>query len=85
MKQLTDTERLEVAMSLLDDEQVDAYAEQCAELEREGIPLGMKPLLEQDPEANGFHNTPAECESSECGDCCLSEYDRNAVDCPYVD
>jgi hypothetical protein len=48
MKQLTDTERLEVAMSLLDDEQVDAYAEQCAELEREGIPLGMKPLLGQD-------------------------------------
>ena len=48
MKQLTDTERLEVAMTLFDDEQVDAYAEQCAELEREGIPLGMKPLLEQD-------------------------------------
>ena len=36
-------------------------------------------------EANGFHNIPTECEGSECGDCCLSEYDRKAVDCPYVD
>ena len=44
MKQLTDTERLEVAMSLLDDEQIDAYADACAELEQEGVPLGMKPL-----------------------------------------
>ena len=33
MKQLTDSERLEVAMMLLDDEQVDEYAERCAELE----------------------------------------------------
>lgn len=48
MKQLTDAERLEVAMSLLDDEQVDAYAEQCSELEQERIPLGMKPLPKQE-------------------------------------
>lgn len=85
MKQLTDTERLEVAMSLLDDEQVDAYAEQCAELEREGIPLGMKPLLEQDPAANGFHNTPAECENFECSNCTMTDQNRREIDCPYVD
>ena len=35
MKELNDSERLEVAMSLLDDEQVDAYAEQCRELEQD--------------------------------------------------
>ena len=85
MKQLTDTERLEVAMSLLDDGQVDAYAEQCAELEREGIPLGMKPLLEQDPEANGFYNIPAECEDEECKDCCIVDTERRKINCPYVD
>lgn len=44
MRQLTDTERLEIAMSLLDDEQIDTYAEQCTELEQEEIPFGMKPL-----------------------------------------
>ena len=35
MKQLTDTERLEVAMSILDERQVDEYAEQCRALEQE--------------------------------------------------
>ena len=35
MKELTDAERLEVAMNLLDDEQVDEYAERCAELEHD--------------------------------------------------
>jgi len=48
MRKLNDTERLEIAMSLLDDEQVDAYAEQCREFEQEGIPLGMKPLENTD-------------------------------------
>jgi len=85
MKQLTDTERLEVAMNLLDDEQVDAYAEQCAELEREGIPLGMKPLLEQNPEANGFHNTPAECEDEDCSACEVNDDVKRKIDCPYTD
>lgn len=44
MKELSDAERLEIAMSLLDDGQIDAYADACVELEQEGIPLGMKPL-----------------------------------------
>jgi len=48
MKQLTDTERLEIAVDLLSERDLDEYAEQCAELEREGIPLGMKPLPKQE-------------------------------------
>lgn len=35
MKQLTDAERLEVAMGILDERQVNEYAEQCRELELE--------------------------------------------------
>lgn len=35
MKQLTDTERLEVAVSILDERQIDEYAERCSELEQE--------------------------------------------------
>lgn len=85
MKQLTDAERLEIVMSLLDEQQVADYAEQCAELEREGIPLGMKPLLEQNPEANGFHNVPAECENFECRNCIMTDRNRRAIGCPYVD
>lgn len=72
MKQLTNTERLEVAMSLLDEHQVDEYAVRCSELER-------------DCERNGFHNVPAECEDVECADC---PFDLNAQisrGCPYVD
>ena len=67
MKQLTDTERLEVAMSLLDEHQVDEYANRCAELEHQ-------------PERNGSRNTPAECENRECKDCMPSDVVEG---CPY--
>ena len=59
MKQLTDTKRLKVAMSILSEWQVDEYAERCRILE-------------------------LNCERK-CGDCCLSEYDRRAINCPYLD
>lgn len=72
MKQLTDTERLEVAMSLLDEHQVDEYANRCSELEYQ-------------PERNGFHNTPAECGDRECNTCTMTDRGRRAIDCPYVD
>lgn len=35
MKQLTDSERLEVVMGLLSERQVDEYASQCEELEHQ--------------------------------------------------
>lgn len=35
MKQLTDAERLEVAMGMLDERQVNEYANRCAELEQD--------------------------------------------------
>lgn len=72
MKELTDSERLEVAMNLLDDEQVDEYAQRCAE-------------LEQDCERNGFYNAPTECENEECSECNLSDEIKRKIDCPYVD
>lgn len=85
MRQLTDTERLGVAMSLLSEhEDIDEYARLCAELEQEGIPLGMKPLPEQDCGHNGFHNTPAECENFECATCPFNDGHRRAVGCPYI-
>ena len=36
-------------------------------------------------EANGFHNTPAECEDTECADCPISDEQRKQRDCPYLD
>lgn len=85
MKQLTNAERLEIVMSLLDEYQADAYAEQCAEFEREGIPLGMKPLLGQDCGRNSFHNTPVECEDRECNRCLFGDAYCRRIGCPYVD
>ena len=74
MKELNDTERLEVAMGMLDEQQVDEYAVICK-------------ALEQDCERNGFHNTPAECEDRECNECELDADARTRldIDCPYVD
>ena len=72
MKQLTDTERLTIAVPLLDGRGLMEYAEQCRK-------------LEQDCERNGFHNTPAECENQNCEGCTLVDTDRSAIDCPYVD
>ena len=74
MKQLTDTERLEVAMDLLTGQQRERYQLNCE-------------TLEHQPERNGFHNTPAECEDWECKDCRLDADTRAylGIDCPYVD
>ena len=72
MKQLTDTERLEVALWLLDEHQVDDYANRCSE-------------LEQDCKHNGFHNVPAECENIECNDCGRDDDWRESVGCPYLE
>jgi 3-deoxy-D-manno-octulosonate 8-phosphate phosphatase KdsC-like HAD superfamily phosphatase len=71
MKQLTDTERLEVAMSLLSERDVEIYAQRCKE-------------LELDCEYNGFYNVPAECENLECSECALNDHTRLGRDCPYM-
>jgi len=72
IKKLTDTERLEIALSLLDDEQGDEYAQRCVE-------------LEHGCERNGFYNVPAECEDEECAKCSIKDEERRKIDCPYVD
>ena len=76
MKQLTDTELKEYAVSLLDKQGLEQYEQFIAEHDQK---------LRQDPEANGFYNTPEECEDSECKDCVLLDDVRRAIDCPYVD
>jgi len=38
-----------------------------------------------DPQANGFHNIPAECESDKCNRCTRGDALRRMMDCPYVD
>ena len=52
MKQLTDSDLKDFAVSLLDKQGLEQYKQ-----------------FIQDPEANDFHNTPAECEGIECADC----------------
>lgn len=59
-------------MGILDERQVDEYANRCAE-------------LEHNCERNGFHNTPTECEDWECDVCVLSDSTKRGIDCPYVD
>lgn len=71
MKQLTDAERLEVAMNILSEWQVDEYAEQCR-------------ILELDCERNGFYDIPAECEDFECHLCEADDDTMCIVGCPYV-
>ena len=94
MKQLTDTERLEVAMMLLSEhEDLGQYAEICKKREL-GCPDGLCEACSQvecaypdpsDSEANGFYNTPAECENRECKDCVYCDERKRKMDCPYVD
>ena len=92
MKELTDTERLEIAMSLLGDEELDRYADICEKREA-GCPDGICeacqlvecPYTSTNPEAHGFHDTPAECEDLECKDCPLSMAERKVRECPYLD
>lgn len=72
MKQLTDTERKDIALSLLSEHDIDEYARLCKE-------------REQDCERNGFHNVPAECENIECNDCGRDDDWRESVGCPYME
>lgn len=37
------------------------------------------------PQTNGFHNTPVECEDWECENCIACDDYRRKIDCPYVD
>jgi len=72
MKQLTNAERLEVAMSLLTGQQCERYRLNCE-------------TLEQDCKRNGFHNVPAECEDFGCHLCEADDDTMRIVGCPYVD
>ena len=73
MKQLTDAERLEIALGLLSEhEDIDTYYKLCSE-------------HEQDCKRNGFHNVPVECEGRECNKCTMTKHGRLAIDCPYGD
>jgi len=72
MKQLTDAERLVIAVPLLDSRGLMEYTERCSE-------------LEQDCERNGFHDVPAECEQFECRNCTMADSERRVIDCPYID
>ena len=61
----------------------DDYAVQC----ECGIAWQIRDVTEEldelDPEANGFHNTPVECEGSECSECRLDGQTMEDLDCPY--
>ncbi len=70
MKQPTDAERLEVAVSLLSERDVDVYAERCKELACEH---------------NGFYNIPEKCEGYECHECTVLDTVREMLDCPYLE
>ena len=30
-------------------------------------------------------NIPVECEDRECNECSLSNYDRESIDCPFIE
>jgi len=77
MKQLTDTELKDYAVSLLDKQGLEQYEQFIEEHEQK---------MKQDPEANGFHNTPAECEDYDCQHCpLLGDADkRREIECPYT-
>jgi len=76
MKQLTDAELKDYAVSLLDKQGLEQYEQFIQEHEQK---------LKQDCEYNGFHNVPAECEDYECADCPFDLGQDNHPDCPYVD
>lgn len=99
MKKLTDAEKLEIAVNLLSNFELTTYSEIC-EMREKGCPDGdcfMCQLVEcpygtpyykgdkTNPEAHGFHNTPAECENLECADCSLSLENKRKIDCPYLE
>lgn len=76
MKQLTDVELKEFAVSLLDKRGLEQYEQFILEHEQK---------LKQDCEYNGFYNTPAECEDRECKGCISRDVYRREIGCPYVD
>jgi len=76
MKQLTDAELKEFAVNLLDKQGLEQYEQFIAEHDQK---------LRQDPEANGFHNTLAECENVECNECVYCDERKRKMGCPYVD
>ena len=78
MKQLTDTERLKIAMGILDERQVDEYANRCAELEQDE---------EQARDITDVVVTqrPIECEDEDCAKCRIEDGERRKIDCSYVD
>lgn len=93
MKQLTDAERLEVAMSLLTEYEIEVYANICKKREL-GCPDGLCEAClvvecaypdPSDPQTNGFYNVPAECEDRECAHCQYGYEYMLKIDCPYVD
>lgn len=73
MKVLTDSEKLDIAVALLDKVGIEDYERICYE-------------TETDCETNGFHNVPAECEDFECAHCPLyyDETGRKQIGYPYV-
>ena len=78
MKQLTDGELKDYAVLLLDKQGLEQYEQFIKEHEQK---------MKQDPEANGFYNTPAECEDVECSHCPLyyDKMGRKQIGCPYTD
>jgi len=72
MKVLTDAEKLEIAVSLLDKQGFQEYEEQCYN-------------LETDCERNGFYNVPAECENRECSECKIVKANMRLIGCPYAE
>ncbi len=76
MRQLTDTELKEFAVSLLDKQGLEQYEQFIKEHSTK---------LKQDCEANGFYNVPAECEDKECMDCDIAHAEQVILGCPYVD
>lgn len=76
MKQLTDSELKDYAVSLLDKQGLEQYEQYILDREVE---------LEQDCEANGFHNVPAGCEDKECSECEIADGVRRWFNCPYMD
>ena len=72
MKELTDAERLDIALALLSDRDVEEYEKLCE-------------LRALEPERNGFYDIPVECEDLECADCAFDSNERKRRECPYLD
>lgn len=76
MKQLTDTELKDYAVSLLDKAGLEQYEQYILEHDAK---------LKQDCEYNGFYNVPAECEPFECCQCPFGDRGKKQQGCPYIE